>query len=195
MKHPVRRRRLRNIVGAVALVTLAVLAVVVPIDTGRTRIVTSAEIARSPADVFAYVTTPANWPRWHPSSIAVGGDAGHPFEVGETVVEEFDVAGRHGSVTWRVVERDPDRAWRIAGTIDGRDAGTVGYLLEPSAGGTRFVREFEYRTPGLLFAALNRLSLRDRIDAESRQALRQLKACLESSAPAACDTPAHAAAH
>ena len=75
MKHPTRRRWIRYVVAAIVLVALLVLILVAPVETGSTRIVTATEIARSPSDVFAYVTTPRNWPRWHPSSIAVGGDA------------------------------------------------------------------------------------------------------------------------
>jgi len=166
---------------AFALLALAVLvaALFVPMNAGRTRIVTEADIARPPAEVFAYVTTPANWPRWHPSSLAVSGDADHPLTVGESVVEDFQVAGRRGRVTWRVTAREPERLWRIAGEIDGRAAGVVSYSLAPAAGGTHFVREFEYRAPNLLFALLNRFSLHARIDAESAQAVRQLKATLE----------------
>ena len=38
-----------------------------------TSIRTTATIARSPADLFAYVTTSGYWPQWHPSSLRVRG--------------------------------------------------------------------------------------------------------------------------
>jgi uncharacterized protein YndB with AHSA1/START domain len=58
---------------------------------------------RKPVEqVFEFVTTPVNWPRWHPSSLAVSGAMDHSLEVGEQVTEEFLVAGRRGRVVWRV---------------------------------------------------------------------------------------------
>lgn len=168
---------------AVAIVFAAALlvgALFLPVELGSTRIVSVADIARGPPEVFAYVTTPGNWPQWHPSSLAVSGAVDHPLQIGESVIEDFQVAGRRGRVTWRVTAREPNRLWRIAGNIEGRESGTVSYSLAPTATGTHFVREFEYRTPNLLFALLNRLSLRSRIEAESAQAVRQLKERLES---------------
>jgi len=164
----------------IALVLVALVAALfVPADFGATRIVFEADIARPPADVFAYVTTPGHWPDWHPSSLAVRGAVDHSLAVDETVEEDFSVAGRTGRVTWRVTAREPDRYWRIAGTIGGRAAGTVSYTLTPNAGGTHFVREFEYGAPNLLFALLNRWRLRQQIDEESRTAVHRLKERLE----------------
>lgn len=171
-------------IATVFAAALLVAVLFLPVELGSTRIVSAVDIARPPSEVFAYVTTPGHWPQWHPSSLAVSGAVDHPLQVGESVVEDFEVAGRRGRVTWRVTAREPDRLWRIAGTIEGRESGTVGYSLAPAATatatGTHFVREFEYRTPNLLFAMLNRLSLRSRIEAESAQAVRQLKERLES---------------
>lgn len=169
-------------VATVFALALLVALLFLPAELGSTRIVSAVDIARPPSEVFAYVTTPGHWPQWHPSSLAVSGAVDHPLQVGESVIEDFEVAGRRGRVTWRVTAREPDRLWRIAGTIEGRESGTVGYSLAPAATGTgtHFVREFEYQTPNLLFAMLNQLSLRSRIEAESAQAVRQLKERLES---------------
>ena len=169
-------KRLPMVVFALAI---AVAALFIPLDAGRTRIVDSTDIARPPAAVFAYVTTPGHWPEWHPSSLAVSGATDHPLQVGESVVEDFEVAGRRGRVTWRVVAREPDRLWRIAGRIGDREAGVVSYALSATASGTRFERSFEYRSPNLLFAILNALSIRGRVEAESARAVSQLKAKLE----------------
>src|SRR5437868_13299825 len=72
-----------------------------------TRIVHAVEIHRPPAEVFAYVSTPGNWPKWHPSSLAVRGAVDHPLAVGEQVTETFLVAGRRGEVVWTVSASDP----------------------------------------------------------------------------------------
>jgi uncharacterized protein YndB with AHSA1/START domain len=150
-----------------------------PVNAGATRIHSEVDIARSPHDVFSYVTTPANWPRWHPSSIAVTGDAGHPLTLGESVTEEFRVAGHHGFVTWQVVDREDDRRWRIEGRIDGQVSGTVTYALSETGGRTHFVRDFDYPSQTVLFAILNRVFIKSRVTAESEQAVSQLREVLE----------------
>ena len=147
----------------------------------ETRISNSIVIARAPDAVFAYVTTPANWPKWHPSSLAVSGAADHSLSVGEKVTEDFRVAGRRGKVVWTAVRSAPPREWAIEGDVEGRKAGVVTYRLAPSAGGTRFDRELVYGSPNLLFLALNRLTIRERVEAESAQAVRNLKQRLEDS--------------
>ncbi len=144
-----------------------------------TRIRNVVVIAQPPAVVFDYVSTPANWPAWHPSSLGVSGATDHPLVPGERVNEIFLVAGRRGLVTWTVTDRRRPTAWVIEGEIDGRRAGTVAYLLTPVPQGTRFEREFRYVSPTLLFAILNRLVLRHQIEAESAQALLQLRQQLE----------------
>ncbi|MDP3983522.1 MAG: SRPBCC family protein [Acidimicrobiia bacterium] len=147
-----------------------------------TVIATETRIPASPAEVFTFVTTPANWPRWHPSSLAVTGPgADHPALVGEEVTEDFQVAGRTGSVVWRVTERDEPWLWTIEGIIQGRtNGGQVSYRLAPVADGTHFVRTFTYPTPGLLFTMADRLIVRRRVRAESQEALRRLSGLLES---------------
>src|SRR5512140_1475896 len=112
--------------------------------TRMTRITTTAEISRPGEEVVDYVTTPGNWPRWHPSSLAVSGAADHSLAVGEQVTEEFLVAGRRGTVVWTVREAMPPLRWTIEGEVVGGSGGTVAYALAPVPGGTRFWREFAY---------------------------------------------------
>ena len=89
-----------------------------------TRIV-SEILIRAPIErVFDYVTTPANWPQWHPASLGVSEGADHPLEVGEQVSEEFEAAGRRGRALWTVREREPPRRWVIDGTSEGGGAAT-----------------------------------------------------------------------
>ena len=135
--------------------------------------------------MFAYVTTPANWPKWHPSSLSVRGAIDHPLELGEQVTEEFRVAGRPGRAVWTVLECEPPERWVIAGELRGRKAGVITYTLASVGAGTRFDRELVYGSPNLLFVLLNRLSVRATIEGESAEAARRLKAVLESGPGAA----------
>ena len=145
-----------------------------------TRIYNVVTIGKPNAAVFNYATTPANWPKWHPSSLHVSGATEHSLSVGEKVVEEFLVAGRHGDVTWAVVKRDAPRQWVIEGEIEQRKVATITYTLSDTPQGTLFERELIYRATPLWFSILNRLILRPRVEAESAEALRRLKLVLES---------------
>ncbi len=78
-------------------------------------------------------------------------------------------------------EREAPRRWVIAGEVQGGGGGTITYSLTPDAGGTIFERDFVYTMPNVLLALLDRLVLRRRVEAESAEALRQLKAAVEGS--------------
>jgi uncharacterized protein YndB with AHSA1/START domain len=131
--------------------------------------------------VFDYVTTPANWPEWHPSSLAVRGATDHSLEPGEQVVEDVRVAGRRGQVVWTVRERVFPRRWVIAGDwIGGAGRGTLSYVLTSQGAATRFGREFTYLLPNPALRLLDALAVRPRIEAESSEALRRLRQRLEN---------------
>jgi uncharacterized protein YndB with AHSA1/START domain len=176
-----RRQAIKSIVLAAIVVAIVAGLALAPLPLeDRTLIANSTVIARPPDAVFAYVTTPANWPKWHPSSLAVSGAGDHSLVPGEQVTEDFLVAGRKGRAVWTAQKRDPPRIWIIEGNVDGRKAGLITYTLTPVVGGTRFEREFVYDSPNLLFAALNRISLRAQVEAESTQAVHNLKRLLEA---------------
>jgi uncharacterized protein YndB with AHSA1/START domain len=143
-------------------------------------IITRATIARSPEEVFAYITTPAHWPEWHPSSLAVAGATDHSLRVGEEVTEAIQVAGWRSKAHWTVREREEPRRWVIFGTVVGGGTGTITYMLTPQASGTLFEREFAYEMSNPLLERLDRLVFRRRIESESTNALRRLKQRLEA---------------
>jgi uncharacterized protein YndB with AHSA1/START domain len=145
-----------------------------------TRIRAEATILRSPDDVFAYVTTAANWPVWHPSSVQVTGAADHPLDVGEACVEEYVVAGRRGVVTWTVRERVAGRRWVIDATPPGGGYARITYTLSAVGDETLFVRELEYEMPNPWLGLLDRLVIRRRVTAESKEAVRRLERVLET---------------
>lgn len=146
-----------------------------------TTIVTEIQIAKPPPIVFDYVTTPAHWLQWHPSSVALRGATDHSLEIGEQVTEDFRVAGRAGSVTWKVVAREAPKGWAIAGTVAAGGSGTITYTLQEIPEGTAFRRVFEYAMPNWFAALLDHWFIRRRIAAESAEAVKRLKQALESS--------------
>jgi hypothetical protein len=131
--------------------------------------------------VFEYVTTPAHWPVWHPSSLGLHGAIDHSLQIGEEVTEDFKVGGRKGSVTWKVVARDAPTLWAIAGKVAAGGSGTITYTLREITVGTAFRREFVYAMPNRFAALLDRLFIRRRIAAESALAVSRLQQALETS--------------
>lgn len=172
--------RITGTAGVIAGLAFIVLLVVFRLDN-MTHIHTAIAINRPIQEVFDYVTTPANWPRWHPASRAVSGATNHSLDVGEKVTEDFQTAGRRGTVVWTVVARQAPRSWVIAGKVTGSEGeGVITYTLSPHAQGTTFAREFVYGSPTVLFYIINKVTLRNAIMAESEKALRRLKQQLES---------------
>jgi hypothetical protein len=129
--------------------------------------------------VFDYVTTPGNWPRWHPSSLGVRGNTDHSLALGEQVTEDFRVAGRRGTVVWTVIGRQPGRQWSIEGQVAGGGRGVITYLITPTESGSHFERNFHYTFRNLLLIVMDELQIRAQVDAESGEALRRLKGVLE----------------
>jgi len=144
-----------------------------------TRIVNEVVIDRPIAAVFDYVSTPAHWLVWHPSSLGLHGATDHSLQLGEEVTEEFRVAGRKGSVAWHVIEREPPTRWAISGKVAGGGEGTITYSLSPSGSATAFQRVFVYTMPNRFAALLDRLFVGRRIEAESTRAVELLKQALE----------------
>ncbi len=139
---------------------------------------TSIRIERPIEAVFAYATTPAHWPRWHPASRAVSGASDHPLELGEHVEEHFRVVGREGQIVWTVSERQPPTRWAITGSLAPGTTTTISYTLsaEPD-GSTMFLRELTFQAdfPPGVWSETGPL-----IEQESAVALRRLKSVIEA---------------
>jgi uncharacterized protein YndB with AHSA1/START domain len=146
----------------------------------QARIVSSIFIRRPIEQVFTYLTTPANWPQWHPASRCVSGTTGHSLECGEQVTEDYEVAGRPGRAIWTVRERHAPTRWVIEGQAESGGTATITYTLTPESDGTAFERELLYTIPRPLGVLLDRLLWRRRVRQESTEALRRLKQVLES---------------
>lgn len=176
------KRAFLFVLGAVAITALLSL---LPLPFERqTHVVSTVTLRAPPQIVYDYATTPDNWPKWHPASLTVQGATDHPLKVGEEVAEEFRLAGRHGIVHWRVVDANPPLEWRVEGEVNRRASGEVRYKLTPDGTGTRFERDFIYRTPNLLFLILDPIFIGPRMRAESAQGAKQLEQVFAALAPA-----------
>jgi hypothetical protein len=100
-------------------------------------IVTTAEIGRPAAEVFAYATDPARFSEWqkgvvdgHMDSLA---DGTGPPAVGAKCVTTRRIGGANRPSTSELVHIDPPRAWGVRGT-DGPIRAAVDVLIEPVTG-------------------------------------------------------------
>ncbi len=100
-------------------------------------IVTSAEIGRPAAEVFAYATDPARFSEWQKGVVDghMDGPAGgnRTPTVGAKCVTTRRVGGASRPSTSELVHIDPPRTWGVRG-IDGPIRAAVDVLVEPLAG-------------------------------------------------------------
>ncbi len=93
-------------------------------------------IARSPEAVFAFLTDPANDPRWRPGVVETRQVSDGPMAVGTTLEETYAFMGRRIDARYQVIDHQPERVHRVR-AIGGPLEAEAGYLLEPVGGGTR----------------------------------------------------------
>jgi uncharacterized protein YndB with AHSA1/START domain len=169
------------VLGTIAAAALLLVPLPWPDALVGSRIVNRIEIAAPPERVFAYIATPANWPRWHPASRAVRGITDRTPGVGEAVIETFEVAGRRGDATWTTMELSPPRLWEMIATSPGGGGARIVYTLTAKDGGTLWERDLVYRGPNLLFGLLNVLRIRAVMESDSARAQANVKRDVEAS--------------
>jgi uncharacterized protein YndB with AHSA1/START domain len=132
-------------------------------------------IDRPPAEVFAYVSDPANLPAWQGSCVAATADG--PVAVGTRIMEKRRFLGREATTVVEVTEIEPDRLLMLD-VVDGPVSFTVTHRLVPEGGGTRLTISAEGEPGGLLRLG-SRLLVRA-VDEETRTNLERLKELLET---------------
>jgi carbon monoxide dehydrogenase subunit G len=100
------------------------------------------QIERAPPEVFAFVTDPANYPRWQPSLVEVRPHSRGPLRVGSEATELRRFLGREVETTWTCVEHEPVSRSAIE-TDDGPVPFRGTFKLEPFGGGTRLTWSVE----------------------------------------------------
>jgi len=100
-------------------------------------VVTSAEIDRPAAEVFAYATDPARFREWQKGVVdghmdGPPGSTGTPA-VGATCVTTRRIGGASRPSSSELVHIDPPRTWGVRGT-DGPIRAAVDVLVEPVTG-------------------------------------------------------------
>jgi uncharacterized protein YndB with AHSA1/START domain len=92
-------------------------------------IVTSAEIRRPAADVFAYATDPVRFSEWQ-KGVVDGHMEGPADAAGARCMMTRRIGGANRTSTSELVHVDPPRSWRVEGR-DGPVRAAVDVLVEP----------------------------------------------------------------
>jgi uncharacterized protein YndB with AHSA1/START domain len=92
-------------------------------------IVTSAEIGRPAAEVFAYATDPVRFSEWQ-KGVVDGHMDGPAGTAGARCVMTRRIGGANRTSTSELVHVDPPRSWRVEGR-DGPVRAAVDVLVEP----------------------------------------------------------------
>ena len=95
-------------------------------------IVTSADIDRPAAEVFAYATDPARFSQWQKGVVDghMDSNGAQALAVGAKCVTTRRIGGANRPSTSELVQLDPPKAWAVRGT-DGPIRATVNVLVEP----------------------------------------------------------------
>ena len=141
-------------------------------------IATSVEIARSPEDVFAYITDVERHPEWQEGLVSVTKESEGPPQVGSRIVHRRKLGFATVATTSEITAFDPPRALGFRG-LDGPIRAEGTQRVEPAGEGSRVSFEMEMHGHGLgsLMLPLARRQATRQV-AESHQ---KLKRILESS--------------
>ncbi len=142
----------------------------------RTSIVVNLPLER----VFELAVRACRQSQWRWTALPTPADAPPPA-VGDSFTEEFLVAGKRGRITWTVRELRPPHRWVLSGVCPDGGTATLVYGFLEAPGGARVKRELSYNVPTLMDGIGDFLALRNRIQAESADALRRLKHVIEGS--------------
>ena len=96
-------------------------------------IVATAEIARAPEDVFAYVTDPSRFDEWQHNVVDGRMEGPGPHGVGARCITTRRIGLAKRPSTAEVTEISPPRTWSVRG-IDGPIRATVDVNVEPLDG-------------------------------------------------------------
>jgi carbon monoxide dehydrogenase subunit G len=124
------------------------------------------EIARTPADVFAYLTDVSNLPAWQ------AGVKSATLRDGR-VEEKRTLLGRELGTTLEIVERDEPRVFTLR-ALNSPVPFSVRHELEPAGGGTRLTVTAEGDIPGFAAGLVAR-----RAERQFRKDFERLKQILE----------------
>jgi uncharacterized protein YndB with AHSA1/START domain len=138
----------------------------------------STEVARTPQEVFDYVTDAARIPEWQPSVEEAAAEPPAIRQVGMRGYEVRRVPGGKQKIRWQVTECEPGGRWAIEG-IDGPVRAHAAIALAPTDGNGTHV-DYRIWFEGRGIGRLIRLMASRGARTEMPQSLELLKRRLEA---------------
>jgi len=120
------------------------------------RVQQTALIAASPAEVYAFLTEPANLPRWQAGIVAAERTSPPPTTVGSTARVVVELMGQRVAAEITVREADPDRRLVLATSLSGMGV-TATLDLAEADGGTQITLASEVRAESIFMALLEKM--------------------------------------
>jgi uncharacterized protein YndB with AHSA1/START domain len=113
------------------------------------------EIARSPADVFAYLDQVTRHSEWQDDVVSSRLETEGPVRVGSKVTDVRKIGGREQSISYEITEHDPPRVFAFRG-LNGPIRPVGRGTIEPLGDGSssRVTLELELTSHGLMGKAL-----------------------------------------
>jgi uncharacterized protein YndB with AHSA1/START domain len=99
-------------------------------------ITTTTEVARPPAEVFAYVTDPSRFVEWQRNVVSGRMDGDGPHGVGARCLTTRRIGFAERPVTSEITHIDPPRTWGVRG-VDGPIRAMVNVTVDPLENGRR----------------------------------------------------------
>ena len=120
------------------------------------RVQRTAQIAATPAEVYAFLAEPANLPRWQAGMVSAERTSPPPTVVGSTARVVLELMGQQVTAEITVREAEPERRLALAASMSGM--GVVATLdLAPHDGGTEITLASEVRAENIFMAPLERM--------------------------------------
>jgi carbon monoxide dehydrogenase subunit G len=143
------------------------------------RVAATVRIDRPPHDVFEFIATPENLPRWDPAIRSVRRNDDGAVGVGSGLSVMAEEAGRRVELDTRVTDFEPDRLFGVAATYSGIPL-RLRWRLQPEGEGTVLTSEGEADVGGFMALAGGLITgmVQERLEA----AHRNLKRILENAA-------------
>jgi len=140
------------------------------------RVQRTAQIAATPAEVYAFLAEPANLPRWQAGMVSAERTSPPPTVVGSTARVVLELMGQQVTAEITVREAEPERRLALAASMSGM--GVVATLdLAPSGGGTEITLASEVRAENVFMAPLERM-VTDAAERDLDASLARLEAAL-----------------
>jgi uncharacterized protein YndB with AHSA1/START domain len=140
------------------------------------RVQRTAQIAATPAEVYAFLAEPGNLPRWQAGIVAAERISPPPTAVGSTARVVLELMGQQVSAEITVREAQPGRRLALAASVSGM--GIVATLdLAAHDGGTEITLASEVRAENIFMAPLERM-VTDTAERDLDASLTRLQAAL-----------------